>query len=963
MMQKRTLLVVLTLLTVPLVLLVNGLALRFQMLGVVASLAFFIINSLVIGELLFSREDRVFRVTLGFITILMFLALVGNVLSMLASFTEIISLVALMVLNVFLSLAFVRFRRSQLPWDLDESRVSQRKKVIRKSFLFVVPFLLSAAVAFWLLVLGRTGEGGESVWLTIPEFFIPLFIFVSFSLISILVFTDLSRALKLGLVCIYSFLAHGLFLLVWYPGRFGDPWIHLGAARYIAKTGMPYAYSWLVNQLLIVDLAFKIQEALTVFLGRMFSIDLYWVHVVLVPLLWAVLVPLTAYKIAEMLSVSKSKIFPILTAMTTILFPSLIIWGAVSVPNSLGFLFFFVSVMFILLWMNQGGKSLFSMSLLASSVAFLSHPQAGLFAFFMLLWSIVLKRTSRKIWWFASYVSLFMVYPLALLGAKASFLLNGLLVLDNFLSFQSEISTILLVFGIVGLVFAAKSRLVNTKIAMILFVFYVTILSEYYLTNFGMTGLPYGAGRVLAMVDFLLVPFVALGFLMIARMFGKGSSVKSRIGSSVGSAIKRFKVDPSRRFVGWVLVCLILSVQTTVALYQAYPRSEIVTVQPSAYEVEAIQFIDSVSSERYVVLCHPTFSSLAIGFLGLDYGWAGGDRGLFGMPQAQAYQGGWYPTVQMYFDMTKNPSIGILEQAMEFANAKVSYFVVSVRDPKFDDVLKRTLEILPVYRVFGDGKLYVFAYPLPFTEEPGSLVRVVFDDGLGGEENVRTRFSYMVESEINSTLTLTGYTSYNVTDFPMHWNFLELSVNDAPSRFDDSSDINTFVYAKGLQTTDVLTIKWHFNRRYPNVGWKEDSFKRLDKWGTHEFYEGTMVPTITSDGNVLSMSYSFSSGSYWYYYYAARVNITTNDYPYLLLRWRSNQRVAVAAVYFEHGGALEAVPFGSTSPEWSAIVVLLPPGVIVRTVMVGLSNVRNQRFSGIGTLEVDYILFAASTTP
>lgn len=962
-MEKRTLLLLVLLVISPLVLLLNALTLRSLILGTVASLLFFFFDSWVIGELLYSREDRFFRVVFGFITVLLFLALTGNVLIVIAGFTEIVSLVAIIVLNLILGLVFVRFRRVQSPQVIDEPKVVRIRKVVKEDILFVVIFLFSTAVTFWLLWLGRTGEGGASVWLTIPSLFVPLFLYVSVLLMGILVFSRLSNTLKLCLVCIFSFLAHSLFLLVWYPGRLGDPWIALGSARYINRTGMPYAYSWMTSKFLIIDLVLNVQDALTVFFGRMFLADLYWVHIVLVPLLWSTLLPLIAYRIAEMLTVNKSRIFPILTAVATLLFPSLVTWGTVSVPNSLGFIFFFVSVLFLLLWINHSGKQMWVVSLLASTVSFLAHPQAGIFAFMLLLWGTVIRNTTRKIWRFTSYVLLFFVYPLALLYMKASLSLGGLLVLDNIFSFQSQISTILLVFGVVGLFLGVRSRLVNTRSAAVLFILYVTILSEYYLTNFGMSGLPYGAGRILVMADFLLVPFVSLGFFIMARAFRKRALWKSRVGSSIDQSFKRSRVSENRGFVGLLLVCLLLSLQTTVALDQAYPHSEIVDVQGTAYEVEAIQFIDSNSRERYVVMCHPSFTYLAIGFLGTDYGWAGGERGLFGLPQSQAYQGGWYPTIQMYFEMTKNPSLGIMQQALEFADAKLSYFVVSVRDSRFEEAVKRTQEILPVYRVFGDGKLYVFAYPLPLTEEPGSLVRMVYDDGLGGEENVRTTFSYMVESEIHSTLTLTGHTSYNVTEFPLHWNFLELFINGVPSRFDDSSDVNTFVYVKGLQTSDTITIKWHFNRRYPNVGWKEDSFKRLDEWGTHEFYKGTMVPTISSDGNVLRMSYAFSSGSYWYYYYAARVNVTTNDYPYLLLRWRSDQRVAVAAVYFEHGGSLEVVPFGSTSPEWSSIVVPLPSGAIVRTVMVGLSNVKDQRFFGVGTLEVDYILFVASAAP
>jgi len=184
-------------------------------------------------------------------------------------------------------------------------------------------------------------------------------------------------------------------------------------------------------------------------------------------------------------------------------------------------------------------------------------------------------------------------------------------------------------------------------------------------------------------------------------------------------------------------------------------------------------------------------------------------------------------------------------------------------------------------------------------------------------------------------------------------------VNNESRHFDDSSDINTFVYIKGLQSSDVLTVKWLFNGRFTKVGWKEDSFKRLDRWRTHDLYKGTMMPSISSDGNVLRMSYSFTPNTYWYYYYVTSVSISTNDYPYLLMRWKSDQPVAAAAVYFEVGGVQEIIPVGSQSMNWNTVVVPLPSNSAVSIVMIGISNVKNMKLAGPATMQIDYILFSS----
>jgi len=719
---------------------------------------------------------------------------------------------------------------------------------------------------------------------------------------------------------------------------------------------MPYAYSWVLRNSLWLDLlSYRGAHSLVAFFTRMFYVDAYWINAWIVPILWSVFAPLLAYKISESIAIKRTRMFPLLAAFVTVVFPSLIAWGAVSVPNSLGFIFFFVLSALLAIWLINGGRQIWVLALLAAAAASLAHPQAGIFAFMLMLLATVIRKTSRKELWIASFLLMSVVYPLALHLDNASFALDGLFQIANFLAFQSQVATFLLALGFLGLVAGIRNKYVNSKAAMFFFAFYAIVLGEFYFTNYGMVNLPYGSSRILVIADFLLVPFVALGFLSLIALLRKTISRAKNTIADVPSMRFGLRINP--RIFGLLLIGLFLSLQATAALYVAYPQKEIVQVQPSVYELDAIRFIDSNSPQRYVVICEPGFASLAIGAFGMDYGYLGGTRGVFGYPDWS------YPTIQMYSEMTKAPSLGIMQQAIEFASAKYAYFVVSERNPNLDQVVNRTSEILPIYRVFGDGKLYIFMYPLPLIEESGPAVTVVFDDGLNGQQDIQTKLVYMVESEINSTVTLMGFTSYNITAFPSHWTFLDLRVNNKPSRFDDSSDVNSFVYVKGLQQSDVLTISWLFNRRFTEVGWKEDSFKRLDLWHAHELYGGTIVPRIYSDGNVLRMSHFFRSGFYQYYYYVSSVGLSTDDYPYLLMRWRCDKPVAIAAVYFESGRVQEAVPMGGMSEKWSAIVVPLQSGEIVDTVMVGITNVENLGLDAQATLEIDYIMLSGEPKP
>jgi len=342
-------------------------------------------------------------------------------------------------------------------------------------------------------------------------------------------------------------------------------------------------------------------------------------------------------------------------------------------------------------------------------------------------------------------------------------------------------------------------------------------------------------------------------------------------------------------------------------------------------------------------------ANIAIGLLGIDYGYAGGGRGLFGMPEFS------YPTIVMYSRMVSSPSLSIMQEAIDLVDwAEVAYFVVSVMSKDFERAVEETSVYLPVDAIFGDGKLYVFKYPIPAVEGVGPPLKVVFDDGTSSE--VPTAFSYMHESDVSYRVSLSGYSSYNITEYPDHWIFSSLTVDGISRPFDESSDINEFIFVSALDPSSVLNVTWKADDLHPDIGWKEVSFK--SGWQTHPKYTGTIKPNITTDENVLEMSWNFTSGPYQYYYYVKSCNVSTDYYQYINVRWRSTGPVVVVAVYFEEG-SLEIVPLSSESFGWTTTIKQLPPGKNITMVMVGITNLKfQQEISRIRTVSFDFILIS-----
>lgn len=925
---------------------VNALYFESPVIGVPVSLAFFSVVSVTVGEVFFSGEEKFFKVTLGFAAFSVLIALFGSALIVLAKFSEIWSLIMVTVTGLVFSVLSLRIKGTSKQEGCSGVEGREGREGLGL-LLGVGGFLVFTVVAFYALVMARTGEGGASVWLTISDYFLPSFFFASLFLVLVLFFTRAHVGLKLSLIFVYSFLARSLFWIVWYPGRYGDPWTHLGRSRFIDRTGMPYAYSYMLQNFMIIELiGSEAQYALVVLLRRMLSVDIYWVHILFVPFLWSFLMPLFSYKLAEMLAKRRSEQFPLIAAVAASLFPSVVLWGTVSVANSVGFIFFFFAVFLLFYWVRTGERRIWFLSLLTTMAAFVAHMQPGIFAFMFFLLMTVFQKTSRNILKVIFYLLLFVSYPFALYLAKASFSLDMLFTVVSFGALQSDIVTVMVFLGLVGVILSGWGWYVNRRSALLVFVFYVTVVAEYYLSMYGMSNLPFGPGRILVMANLLLLPFVALGIIGLVDVVAKALSYV-RLSPAF---LKKFVVGFSPRLASFVLICLALSAQATLVLHQAYPHYEIVDIQPTAYEMEAIYYVDSTAPGQYVVMCDPQLASLAIGLLGIDHGYAGGGGAVWGIPYFT------YPTIQMYSEMVRSPSLSVMERALAFQEwVEVVYFVLSVKaGASFEEALEQTSAMLPVDAVFGDGKLYVFKYPLPIVEGVGPNVTVVFDDVVASQ--VQTTYRYMFESDVNYMIQLSGYSSYNITDYPVHWIFSELTVDGGSRSLDESSDINEFIFVSGLSSSNVLNVTWKANDYYPNVGWKELSFK--SGWQAHPRYQGTIKPNITSDGNILVMSWNFTAGPYQYYYYVKPANVSTDDYQYVIVRWKSGGPIAVIYVYFELGGEY-IVPLGSQSFGWTTTIVQLPPGRNVTFVMVGITNLKNMKIAGFQALYVDYILISS----
>jgi len=270
--------------------------------------------------------------------------------------------------------------------SIREQKIPSHLHALRLLYFFMFAFSL------YLLFISRSGEV-HTVWEAMHPAFIPMFFATTFLLLTI-IFSLEKAEYKLSFIILHSVLSHIFFVIVFPAGNVGVQQEMLGKTRLVFDNIVHYGFGWTEgNVLLEIYVLFRggnLQTAFSVGFARMFGVDVCWSHLLLIPLLWGVFVPIIAFKISKTLGSSEK--ISVLSSLLVSLFPANILWGAVSLPNGLSYLFFFCLLYFLLKYVKSNTHGVKDLFLLATFffASFLSHYLAGTIAlsFLILAWSI-----------------------------------------------------------------------------------------------------------------------------------------------------------------------------------------------------------------------------------------------------------------------------------------------------------------------------------------------------------------------------------------------------------------------------------------------------------------------------------------------------------------------------------------------------------------------------------------------
>jgi len=628
--------------------------------------------------------------------------------------------------------------------------------------------LLTILLSFYFLFASRFGEV-YTVWQVMHPLFIPTFTASTFLLL-IVIFSSGTVEYKLFFTMLHSMLSHSLMVIIFPAGNIGVQQGMLGETRLVFDNVISHGFGWSIEsiplKIYILLRGENLQTAFSVIFARMFGVDVFWTHLLLVPLLWGIFVPLIAFMVSKTLGASDK--VSVLSSLVVSLFPTSIVWGNTSIPNGLSYLFFFCFAYFLLKYVKSSRKKDLFLVATFFLASFMSHYLAGTVAFSLLLLANVIKNYENekgksnlraKLIVLLSFIFCVSILPFALayrrffypwdntyfsletlsgLPSSAAFLSILFGSYFNFLSQEAYITTVAFgaapLLGFIGMMYVLGASVRNRSkrsinpCVLFLFLAVALVVVDDRIVKFFMTNVPFvEVDRLWVFRDFLLVPFAAL---FIVGTLSETRAIFDRVSKNVFSILqKTFSLGKFSNTFSFftrghlirgvslgsifahILILIIVSGWVTASVYYAYPHGA--PLQTTTYELEAVKDIDQNTHERYIVVGDQWITFAGQMFVGINN------------PRAFYFSHIDPHGISLFIQMKTNVTKETLIEAMKTNNATIAYFIIEkprLGTGEYNRVIQKAQEnSLQTYKIFyypeGEEKLRIFYYKRQSAED------------------------------------------------------------------------------------------------------------------------------------------------------------------------------------------------------------------------------------------------------
>lgn len=628
-------------------------------------------------------------------------------------------------------------------------------------YLVKILYLITMAFSTYLLYMSRANEI-YTIWGAIHPAFLTTFITATLLLL-IMIFSDTKPEHKLLSIILHSIVSHSFMVIMFPAGNVGVQQTILGQTRLVFDNIITHGLGWaregLPLQIYVSLRGQNLQTAMSVILARMLGVDVYWTHLLLVPILWGTFVPIIAYKITKTLGINES--ISVLAGLVVSVFPTTIVWGYASIPHGLSYVFFLCFTYFLLEHLKSNKRKELLLATTFFVITFISHYLAGTMAFSLLLlaYSVRNYREGKKkspmtanLTLLISFVFAISILPFALIyrrlfypTANAYFSLEKL----NELGVAEKILAILtgsyfdlvsreayitaLIFGLaftlglVGLAYILWTNLrkgpeesIDIKVVFLTLSLLLIIVDDR-IVKFFMANVPFvEIDRLWVFRDFLLIPFVAVViWWAIEKMRFFSGSFSKKIASLL------HRIPPAHMFsrtfsfskhqylvrsissvaiLAYLSSLLIVSGWVTASLYYSYPHYG--PLQTTSYELEAVRYIHETTKERYVVIADQWLIFAGQMYDGINN------------PQAFYFSFADPRGVSLFIQMMTNSSSEIMIEATKYNNSTIAYFIVAkprLGAEEYSRIVQQAQQNgLQTYKVFyypeNEEKLRIFYY-------------------------------------------------------------------------------------------------------------------------------------------------------------------------------------------------------------------------------------------------------------
>jgi len=639
--MSKTLFILLNIL-LSLALLVNINLLHNLAIGLILGWIFILSYGYYLGRLIFAQKNTSWQLLWGILILLSAYSIIGAIIYYFYQLNQyVISLL------IIISFALILFQK------LDFKINFKWPKIKLRNYLLCLTYLFLTAILFKILLENQTTQAIHSPWEIIPQYFFSIYFLASLNLI-LLIFKNKNWLTNIFLA-IHFFLTTSVALIIYRLGFGFDPFIHQTTEQIIFEQGfiLPKPFYYLG------------QYSLVVFLSHLWQISSAFIDKILLPILMAIYLPYTLYQSLH-LSFKWPKYICRLLSLSFLLLPFTLF--IVTTPQALANIL--ILIIIFLSFLNYHKITPLTPLAIITLATLVIHPISGIPAvIYLILFKLITTKQHKAL--------IILISLAASIALPLSLYINSLIsiykinfnwgfnfnfwnipwpqhffFLDLVYLYQNLIYIIFVLIGLASFIYLYKNKELKIWLSSLL-LFLILMINSLLLNFIEVSSIinyeqAEFACRVIQLAYyFLLAPF-SYCFYLLLRKINK------------------------QNFIYRSFIILLVTASLSFSIYLSYPRYDDYQnskfINLSEADLKTVEFIESISSDNYVVLANQMTSVAALQKFGFTKYY--NQQYFYPLPTGGTlYQ---YYIKMLYQDTSKQTMI----EAMEFTGVNTAYLIL-----------------------------------------------------------------------------------------------------------------------------------------------------------------------------------------------------------------------------------------------------------------------------------------------